>query len=149
MKSIISIIMAISIIMMPLEALAQKKISNLVKGQPAQFDGILLSPEAYAELAISSSLNEELLNLKLKREIEQHDALSEFKLANQKLKYEADVKSLESRIEAKDSYIKELQDVSLQPVSWFDNWKFELGFATGLVVTLASFYVFVQAQNAN
>lgn len=129
-------------------AYAQKKISNLAEGQVAKFSGILLSPEAYAELSISAEVNEEVLKLKLGTEIEKERAMFNLKLDNEIMKFSIMEKSFDERLKIKDEYINQIEK-GVTEESWIERWKYEFGFATGVAVTLVSFYIFIEAQNAN
>jgi hypothetical protein len=137
-----------SIVSLPSIAYSQKKISNLSEGQAAKFDGILLSPEAYAELTISAQVNIETLKLQLNSEMVKSEELFKLKLDNEIMKFDIMEKSYSDRLQIKNEYIDQLEKGVTQE-SWVDQWKYELGFATGLAVTLVSFYVFIEAQNAN
>lgn len=118
-------------------------ISPMARGNKAPFTGVLLSPQAVAEIIAEFSAFEELLKIELEKLNEQNEAELERKLKNLNIEHEADKKILLVQLETRD---KEVLNLGKQLQEEIDNrpnvflWT-SLGVLGGIGVTLLTTFL--------
>jgi hypothetical protein len=149
MKKIIVIL--IMLMMASSQVYAQKKISYIGKGQQAKYDGVLLSPEAFAELQIEGETNEQHSQAILAKEKELLELKYKYLFDNEKIVNHIINESLKKQLELEKQHANKLEtellEKSQETPAWYNEWRMELGFVSGFAVTLLSFYVFTAAVN--
>lgn len=132
------------IILFPSEANAQdKKISYVEQGQEAPFDGVLLSPEAFAELKISSELAAEELELKIKHRVEYTLLGKQLEIDNLNVQLVWQQKEYDGRLKLKNTQIDGLYK-SLEKetkMTLWEQFKGPVHFVSGIVLSIGLFYV--------
>lgn len=139
MLSKIMVVFTCLCIAAPAYADNSKKIMDIKAGQTAKFDGVLLSPSAFAELKAQASTDQELVTLRIKYELDK-----------EKAKFEYELKTLESRIKFMDIMYKDrlrLRDESIDRLetlvydsgSIWDDYKLEIGGLLGVSLSIGSF----------
>lgn len=113
-------------------------IAPLKKLQIAPFTGVLLSPEATAQLIVQITTFPQVIKLQVEHQAEVDKAQCDFSLAEQKNTLETDKKILQAQVDAGNKIVpilteqvKKLEDSRPNTTLWFG-----LGAATGVVVTV-------------
>ncbi len=113
-------------------------ISPLKKLQIAPFTGVLLSPEATAQLIVQITTFPQVIKIQVDHQAAVDKAQCDFSLAEQKNTLETDKKILQAQVDASNKIIpvlteqvKKLEDSRPNTTLWFG-----LGAAAGVVVTV-------------
>ena len=146
-EEFVKYLLVILMLLIPCFSFAQKKISFIAKGQTAPMDGILLSPEAFAELEVSSQLEEERIRLVVDKEVALAKAKIQLQLDNEAIKRELERLMYEDRLKLKNNYILWLEAKALKEseTTFWQDWKFEIGLVSGVVSGFTIFYAGAKA----
>ena len=123
-----------------LETAASKGVvTNVTKGTPAPFDGILLSKPAAAKLFGELKFFEDECKLTLSKQLEIATIKSNAEISSLKLKLDVETTRTESLLKIKDERIQFLEK-NWRPPAWYESGEFWLavGIVSGVLVTVAA-----------
>lgn len=113
-------------------------LSPMKRGQVAPFTGVLLSPEATAQLIVQLQTQPQLIKIQVDHQVAIDKANCDFSLAEQKNTLETDKKILQAQVDAGTKQVgiltdqvKKLEDSRPNTALWFG-----LGAGAGVIVTV-------------
>lgn len=125
---------------LPIASFAQtKKVSYVNEGEKAPFAGILLSPEAFAEMKFKSEQDEEMFRLKLNLQTEKALLLAKLNLDNQVTETQLYNKMCDERLVAKDKTIKFYEDTVKKQSNIWEDVDLHVGITIGILSTIGTF----------
>lgn len=147
MQRIICIILVFALILLPTSAFSQSPtVTDLDKGQPAPYAGVLFNPEAAAQLLAQQKYADAECELKIDLEMDKLQA--QMDLINESLK--ASLKATESKyesiIEIKNEEIDRLTNLAIDADGSYSHWWATGGFVVGAFVSLGIFYAALEAS---
>ena len=128
----------------PGEISVGKAVSILKKGQTAPFTGILLSPEATAELIVRLENYDSECQLKIDKDLQLQKASHDLKYENLEITHNTYKTSCEIKLSSRNDTIKILNDTLEKYTNPKTEWWFVGGIAGGFVlgatITIATVY---------
>lgn len=147
-KQIVSFFVVLSLCFSPTLAHAQEagKLINLLKDEPAPYDGVLFSEQAAAKLLADKEYEQIECKLKIDYEMEKIKARHMLAMATLQASFDGIKKQNTSLLEIKDSEIKRLQELALKNPNENSHWWFTGGTALGIVTSILIFYAAVEVR---
>ena len=128
----------------PNEVSVGKAISILKKGQKAPFTGVLISPEATADLIVRLETFDKECQIKIDKELSTQKIKSDLKYEQLKITYENYVNNCQVKISSRDDTIKLLNKTLEKNTNPKTEWWFiggvAGGFVLGAAITIATVY---------
>lgn len=118
---------------------SQELVTNLVAGDPAPFDGILLSNSAAAKLFGELKYFEEDCKLTLSKELDIAAIKYNADISALRLKLDVETTRTESLLRIKDERIQFLEE-NWRPTPWYESGEFwmAVGVVSGVLITVAA-----------
>jgi hypothetical protein len=147
-KQVISFFMVLTLCFLPTLAQAQEsgQVINLLKDEPAPYDGVLFNEQAAAKLLADKEYEQIECKLKIDYEMEKIKARHMLEMATLQASFDAIKKQNISILEIKDSEIKRLQELALKNPNENSHWWFTGGAAVGIVTSILIFYAAVEVR---
>mgnify|MGYP003995569323 CR=1 FL=1 len=115
------------------------KIHNIKKDERAPYDGVLLNPQAAAEVFANKSYFQQECELKIKFQVDKEKAKLQLLLDSQKVSYDSLEKKYIAIINIKDQEIDKLSSIALGKKDYSSFWTVG-GMLAGIGLTLAVLY---------
>lgn len=144
-NKITSLMLALSILLMPLTVLAETpvptggKITGLRYGQKAPYSGVLLNGTAAAKLLTDKSFSEEQWKLKLEYELAKQSIELNLIIDSQKASIEALQNKHTTLLKIKDKEIERLSEIASN-TNDYSVWWATGGVVAGIALTIAVIY---------
>lgn len=121
-------------------------VTNIVKGEVAPFDGVLLSKGSAAKLFGELHFFEESCKLTLSKELDIANIRYNSEIDALKLKLDVEIIRTDRLLEIKNERIQFLEK-NWQPQAWYESGEFwfSMGILGGILITVASGYAISQA----
>ena len=147
-KQLVSLFIVLSLCLTPALVHAQEagKVINLLKDEPAPYDGVLFDEQAAAKLLADKEYEQIECKLKIDYEMEKIKAKHMLEMATLQASFDAIKKQNISILEIKDSEIKRLQELALKNPNENSHWWFTGGAAVGIVTSILIFYAAVEVR---
>jgi hypothetical protein len=124
------------------------KISPLVQGQKAPFDGVLLDAAAAAKLMVDQQTASQKCEIEIEKEVATEKAKLQLDLENTRAAKEALEKELDVRISLKNEHIEFLEKEAQKNEKKANNGKWWLigGMAIGIALTIGGAFIIREVQ---
>jgi hypothetical protein len=116
-----------------------KKISYVEKGNAAPFSGILLSPNAYADLQVKIAMTDAKIASAAQADKEKFKAWYETKLDICEERLFLRETMWRDRFTLKEDEITKLEELAFKPITFWDKYKFEIGIPVGILLSVGAF----------
>lgn len=149
MKKLVSCFLAVLIVLMPLQAMAEElegKVTSLSLNERAPYSGILLDPIAASKMVVDSKYLRLEVELELRKEFQKDLAEKTMAYDLLRVDYDSLKKIHDSTLAIKEKQISDLNILLKEEMSKEDHteWWVLGGVAIGIVLSLGVFYVSVE-----
>lgn len=151
-SKIASIVVSLAILIAPIVAFAQSSptnaIADLKMGEPAPFDGVLMSHDVAAEIVVEMEYAQESCTIELENQKQITVIEYDHKLAQCELLKRIEADRLKKLIEVKQNRIDFLEK-RWSPVPWYETPMFwyATGVASGIILTAGTAYLLLSVNN--
>tara|TARA_Y100000593_G_scaffold11444_1_gene20481 strand:- start:8246 stop:8689 length:444 start_codon:yes stop_codon:yes gene_type:complete len=114
-------------------------IVNLKEGDPAPFEGVLLSKEAAAQIIIDKKFEDQECDLKVEYALEIQSERYELQLQTKDISLQAANDRYEQMMILKTTEVENLREIALKPKPADGPWLVALGFGIGTLTSLGVF----------
>ena len=147
-KAISFILISILVLLQPLSALAQSPtVTDLEKGQPAPYSGVLFNPEAAAQLLAQQKYADAECELKIDLEVDKLEAQMDLINESLKVSLRATENKYDSIIKIKNDEIDRLTSLAVNSDADYTHWWTAGGLVVGALGSLGIFYAAVKASD--
>ncbi len=145
MKQLLSIFL---VILFAFPAWAQEGvITEIKKGDPAPFTGVLMDPTAAAKVLTDKKYTAEECRLEIDRELKLLSAQLELDLQISDIKLKSSTKKYEQLLTIKDEEIGRLQELALESPNDYSHWWLAGGVLGGIIISISVFAIAVEIKN--
>tara|TARA_R100000005_G_C4935351_1_gene162368 strand:- start:3 stop:461 length:459 start_codon:yes stop_codon:yes gene_type:complete len=149
MKKLVSCFLAVLIVLMPLQAMAEElegKVTSLSLNERAPYSGILLDPIAASKMVVDSKYLRLEVELELRKEFQKDLAEKTMAYDLLRVDYDSLKKIHDSTLAIKEKQISDLNILLKEEMSKEDHteWWVLGGVAIGIVLSLGVFYASVE-----
>tara|TARA_Y100000034_G_C6621795_1_gene271103 strand:- start:71 stop:439 length:369 start_codon:yes stop_codon:yes gene_type:complete len=122
-------------------------VTEIDKGQPAPFGGVLLSEQAAAKLFADLKFTKEECTLRLEKELEIATIAYKSQIDSFKIRFAVETERTEKLLDIKDDRIKFLEENYAPPV-WYETGAFwvTIGVISGVLITIGAGYALGQVD---
>ena len=147
-KQLVSFFIVLSLCLTPALVHAQEagKVINLLKDEPAPFDGVLFDEQAAAKLLADKEYEQIECKLKIDYEMEKIKAKHMLEMATLQASFDAIKKQNISILEIKDAEILRLQELAIKNPNSNAHWWMAGGVTAGIITSIAIFYAAVEVR---